>query len=49
MSIDLDIFCFTVPFMMMFASVFSDATGVGGCEWPIYARAVCMDVAFRKF
>ena len=24
-------------------------TGVGGCEWSISARSVCMDVAFWKF
>ena len=35
--------------MMLFASVFSVATGVGGCECPIYARSIHMDVAFWQF
>ena len=30
-------------------AVLSVATGVGGCEWPIYAKAVHMDVYFRQF
>ena len=34
---------------MLFAVVFSVSTGVGGCWWPIYVRAVLIDVAFRKF
>ena len=49
MSIALDIFCFALPFMMLFAAVFSVATGVGGCEWLISASAVHMDVAFWQF
>ena len=49
MSIDMYLFYFTVPFTMLFASVLSVDTGVGGCEWPIYDRAVRMDVAFWQF
>ena len=49
MYIALDIFCFSVPFMIPFAAVLSVATGVGGCGWPISARAVRMSVAFCKF
>ena len=48
MSIALDFFCFAVPFTMIFATVLSVSTVVGGCEWPIYSRSVCMDVAFWK-
>ena len=32
-----------------FSTVLSVATGVGGCEWPISAWAVHMDVAFWQF
>ena len=42
-------FCFVVSFKMRFFTVFSVATGVGGCWWPISARAIIMDVAFWKF
>ena len=49
MPIALNIFCFAVPFTMLFVAVLSVAAGVGGCEWPIYDREVCMDVAFWKF
>ena len=34
---------------MLFAAVLSVATDVGGCECPISARVVLMDVAFWKF
>ena len=44
MSVALDIYLFS--FTMLFATLLSVATGVGGCEWPIYDRAVCIDVAF---
>ena len=43
------LFCFSVPLTMLFAAVLSVATGVGGCGWPISARAVLMDVAFCNF
>ena len=33
----------------MFTAILVVATDVGGCEWFISARAVCMDVAFWKF
>ena len=46
MHIALDIFCFSVPFRMMFVAVFSIDTGVGGGEWPIYDMEVRMDVDF---
>ena len=49
MSIALDLFCFAVSFTMLFAAVLSVVTSVGGCEWPISARAVHMDVAFWQF
>ena len=49
MSVVLDIFCFFIPFTMLFVNVFSVATGVGGCEWPISARASRMDVVFWNF
>ena len=49
MSISLDILCFGFPFVILFAAVFSVTTGVGGCEWPISARAVHVDVAFWYF
>ena len=49
MSIALVLFCFAVLFMMLFATVLFVATGVGGYEWPISARAVRMDVAFWQF
>ena len=35
--------------MMLFLAVLSVSNGVGGCEWPIYDRSVCMDVTFWKF
>ena len=46
MPIDMDLFCFPVSFTMLFASVWPVATIIGGREWPIYSRAVLMDVAF---
>ena len=49
MSIVLDLFCFTIPLTIIFANVLSVATGVGGCWWTIYSRAIIMDVAFWKF
>ena len=49
MYIALDIFCFSIPLTMLFAIVLSAANGVGGCQWPISARNVLMDVAFWKF
>ena len=49
MSISLDILCFAVPLIMLFSAVLSVVTGVGGCCWPISARAVLIDVAFWKF
>ena len=45
----MDLFCFPVSFTMLFASVWPVATIIGGREWPIYSRAVLMDVAFWKF
>ena len=48
MSIALDIFCFAVPYMMLFAAVFSAATGIGGCWWPIYDRSVLVTVDFLQ-
>ena len=48
MSIDLDVF-FAVILKILFAAVLSVATGVGGCEWPIYSGTVLMDVAFWQF
>ena len=35
-----------VPLTMLFDAVFSVATGVGGCWWPISDRAVPVKVAF---
>ena len=49
MYIALDPFGFAVTFTMVFAAVSSVSTGVGGCEWPISARALQMDVAFWQF
>ena len=49
MLIALDIICFAVPFMMLFGTVFSVATGVSGCWWPIYTRDVLMAVALWQF
>ena len=46
MFIVLDIYCFSIPLMILFAAIFSVATVVGGCVWPISPRAVLMDVAF---
>ena len=42
-------FCFAVPLTMLFASVLSVATGVGGCWWTISARAVLVEVDFWQF
>ena len=49
MPVALNLFCFSVPLMILFAAVLSVATSVGGCGWPIYARPVLMDVAFWQF
>ena len=49
MSIGMDLFCFTVSFTMLFASVWPVATIIGGCGWHIHYRAVRMDVAFWHF
>ena len=49
MSISLDIFCFVVPFMMLFVTFLSVFTVVGGCQCHNSARVVCMYVAFWKF
>ena len=49
MSIALDLFCFPIPFTMIFPAVLSVTTGVGGCGRTIYARAVRMNVAFCQF
>ena len=45
MSIARDIF-FAFTFMMLFTTIMSVTTSVGGCWWPIYAMAVIMDVSF---
>ena len=47
MSVALDFFC--IPLTVMFAALLSVATSVVGCWWPIYARAVLVDVAFWQF
>ena len=49
MSIVLDLFCLDVPFTMLFFSVLSAATGIGGCGWPIYSSVLRMDAVFWKF
>ena len=49
MSFALDIFCFSVPLMMLFDAVLSFATSVGGSGWTISSRAVLMDAASWKF
>ena len=49
MSISLDIFCFVVPFMMLFVTFLSVFTVVGGCQCHNSARVVCMYVVFWKF
>ena len=46
MSFALYHFCFTVLLTMLFADVFSVATGVGGCMCPMSAKAVLIEVAF---
>ena len=48
MSVTLDLFCFPIPFTMLFAAVLFVATGVGGCEWTISDREVFMDFTFWK-
>ena len=48
MSIALDIFLFFSSITMLFVAVLSVATGVGGCEWPIASRPVCMEVYLWK-
>ena len=45
----LKIFLFCRSVAMLFAAVFSVATGIVGCWWPIYARAVIMEVALWDF
>ena len=40
---------FSAPFTMMFDSVLSIVTGVGGCEWDISDRVFRMGVAFWEF
>ena len=40
---------FGVTLVLLSVDVLSAVTGVGGCECPIYARDVCMDVAFWQF
>ena len=49
MSISMDLFCFDVPLTMMFDSVFSVSTSVGGCGWTVSAWDVLMDVTFWQF
>ena len=49
MYIARDIFYFAIPLTMMFAAVLSVATGVGGCMWPISAKAVLVEVDFWQF
>ena len=44
-----DPFVFDIPLTIIFAAVFSIATGFVDCWWPISARAVLMDVVFWKF
>ena len=44
-----DIFCFSVSLTIMFSAVLYFPNGVVGCWWPIYARAVLMDVVFWQF
>ena len=39
-------FLFSVPLTMLFVAVISVDTGVGGCWWIIFARAVLTEVAF---
>ena len=46
MYIAQDIFCVAVLLTMLFAAVLSVATGVGGCRWTIYARAILIEAAF---
>ena len=41
-----DFFCFAVTLKVLFATVLSVATGVGGCGFPISARDILMDFAF---
>ena len=40
---------FSFSLTILFAAVLSVATSVCGCRWPIYARAVLIDVSFWKF
>ena len=40
---------FAVLLTMIFAAVLSVAIGVGGCWWPISARAVLMELSFWQF
>ena len=49
MSVALYLFCFDVPFTILFVAVLSVATGFGSCWWNISSRAVLMDVAFWQF
>ena len=48
MSIALDL-VLAVPSTVIFTAVLSVSTEVGGCRWPISARAVYVDVAFCQF
>ena len=49
MSTTLDIFCFDIPFTVLFSAVLSFDTDVCNCERTISDRALCMDVYFWKF
>ena len=49
MSIAHDLFCLYLTLTMLFESVLSVATGVGGCWWRISAKVVLVDVAFWLF
>ena len=45
----MDVFGFVIPFTILFDAVLFVATGVSGCGWPIYDRAVFMYVSFYQF
>ena len=49
MSIAWEMFCFAVTLTIFIDAVLPVATGVGGCRWTIYYRAVLVEVAFWKF
>ena len=42
-------FFFAIPLTILFAAIFSVATGVGGSWWTIFARSIIMAIAFLKF